>query len=132
MKPIISWILRILAAVILAQTLYFKFSGHPDSVAIFSALGLEPAGRIGIGVLELIAVILLIMRCTVVYGALLAWGLMVGAIFSHLTQIGIEGGLLELFLLAVTVWLSASILLVIHRTQLPIIGRKFGNNGELT
>jgi putative oxidoreductase len=46
---IISWGLRIIAAVILLQTLYFKFTGHPESIALFTKLGMEPWGRIGTG-----------------------------------------------------------------------------------
>ena len=50
-----SWLLRILAALIMLQTLYFKFSASEESVYIFSALGMEPWGRIGTGIMELIA-----------------------------------------------------------------------------
>ena len=67
----IYFVLRFVVAFILVQTLYFKFSAHPDSVHIFSTLGLEPYGRIGIGILELIAAILLFIPKTVWMGALL-------------------------------------------------------------
>ena len=76
--------LRIAIAVILLQTLRYKFLAHPDSVYIFSALGLEPYGRIGIGIVELIASILLFPKKTTWLGALLSVGLMAGALFSHL------------------------------------------------
>jgi uncharacterized membrane protein YphA (DoxX/SURF4 family) len=116
---IVSWILRSIAAIILLQTLYFKFTGHPESVAIFSKLGIEPWGRIGTGIFELIASILLLIPATVFIGALLAAGLMGGAIFSHLTVIGIEsngdGG--QLFILACIVLSSSLIILFIHRTK---------------
>ncbi len=125
MKTLISWILRIFVAVILAQTLYFKFTGDEDSVAIFSALNMEPSGRILIGTLELIAVILLLVPGTVVYGAILTWGILSGAIIGHLTEIGFEDGLLSLFLLGVAVWLCATILLVLHRDQLPVMRHMF-------
>ena len=114
MKTLISWILRIFVSVILAQTLYFKFTGDEDSVAIFSALNMEPGGRILIGTLELIAVIFLLVPGTVVYGAILTWGILSGAIIGHLTEIGFEDGLLSLFLLGVAVWLCATILLVLQ------------------
>lgn len=121
MKTIVSWILRIFAAVILAQTLYFKFTGHQDSVEVFSALNMEPGGRILIGILELVAAILILVPGTVVYGAMLAWGIMTGAIIGHFTEIGFEGWLLSLFLLGLAVWVCAAALLVLHRDQLPFL-----------
>jgi putative oxidoreductase len=98
-------ILKLAIAVILLQTLYFKFTASAESVYIFTTLGIEPFGRIGIGVLELIAAISLFPKRTSFYAALLAAGLMAGALFSHLTKLGIEvmndGG--ELFILALVV-----------------------------
>ena len=125
MKTIASWILRGFAAVILAQTLFFKFTAVEESVAIFTAIGMEPHGRIIIGVLELIAAILLLVPSTVSYGAILSWGVMSGAIMGHFTEIGFEDGNLSLFLLAVGVWVSATILLVIHKDQIPVIRHMF-------
>lgn len=117
----VSWVLRLVAAAILAQTLFFKFSGAEESVHIFRTLGLEPWGRIGSGVAELLAVLLLLWPRTVVLGALLAAGVMVGALGSHLTRLGIEvqgdGGLL--FGLACTVLAASAALLVLHRADLP-------------
>src|SRR5512147_2401710 len=102
---IFSWILRGIAAVILLQTLYFKFTGAEESVYIFSKLGAEPVGRIGSGIIELIASILLLTPSTVSIGAIVAMGTMAGAILGHLTVLGIDvkgdGGLL--FALAITV-----------------------------
>lgn len=99
----LSWIFRIAAALILLQTLYFKFTGHPESVELFTKLGVEPWGRIGTGVIELIASVLLLLPSTVFIGAILGIGLMSGAILSHLTVIGVEskgdGG--QLFILAI-------------------------------
>lgn len=116
---IISWLLRITAAVILLQTLYFKFTGQPESVELFTKLGVEPWGRIGTGVIELIASILLLVPATVVIGAFLGVGLMAVAILSHLTVIGIEsqgdGG--ELFMLAIVVLICCLLLLVWHRKE---------------
>ena len=89
-KNIISWLFRIAAAVILLQTLYFKFTAQPESVELFTKLGVEPWGRIGTGIIELIASILLLIPSTVFIGALLGMGLMAGAIASHLLVIGIE------------------------------------------
>jgi putative oxidoreductase len=119
LKLILSWILRIVAAVILLQTLYFKFTGHPESVELFTKLGVEPWGRIGTGVIELIAGVLLLIPSTVFVGAFLGVGLMAGAILSHLTVIGIEskgdGG--QLFVLAITVMVCCLVILVLHKNQ---------------
>ncbi len=102
----LSWILRGIAAVILLQTLFFKFTAAPESVFIFETLGMEPWGRIGSGVAELVAAVLLLVPATTLYGAILALGLMAGAIVSHLTRLGIEvqgdGGLLFGLALVVT------------------------------
>jgi uncharacterized membrane protein YphA (DoxX/SURF4 family) len=117
---IFSWALRILAAVIMLQTLYFKFTAAPESVYIFSTLGIEPWGRIGTGVMELIAALLLLLPRTVVVGSVLAMGIMGGAILSHLLILGIsvqhDGG--QLFIYALTVFISALILFWIHRYEL--------------
>jgi hypothetical protein len=123
---ILSWTLRGIAAAILLQTLFFKFSGAKESVYIFSTLGLEPWGRIGSGIIELIASILLLMPKTVVYGAILSLGVISGAIVSHLTRLGItlpavdDHG--ELFTLAVIVFLCSAAVLILHRSELPLIG----------
>ena len=122
-----SWVLQIVAAVILLQTLFFKFTGAEESVYIFSRLGAEPAGRIGSGIVELIAATLLVIPSTTTLGAALALGVMSGAILSHLTVLGVEvkgdGGLL--FGLAMTVFLSAAIVLVLRRAEIPYVGRFF-------
>jgi uncharacterized membrane protein YphA (DoxX/SURF4 family) len=118
-KKIISWLLRITAAVILLQTLYFKFTGHPESVELFTKLGVEPWGRIGTGIIELITGILLLIPSTVFVGAFLGVGLMAGAILSHLTVIGIEskgdGG--QLFMLAIVVLISCLLLMALHKSD---------------
>jgi len=123
MKKYIFLILRIIVAVILVQTLYYKFTAHPDSVYIFSTVGLEPVGRIGIGIMKLIAAILLLVPKTAWMGALLSLGLISGAIFLHLTKIGIEvkgdGGLL--FGLAVAVFLLSLIILWNERKKVPVL-----------
>jgi hypothetical protein len=122
-----SWTLQLLAAAILLQTLFFKFTGAEESVYIFSTLGMEPWGRIGTGIAELIAALLLVTPRTALAGAVLAMGLMTGAIFSHLTVLGIavkgDGGLL--FGLAVTVFVASALVLVIRRGQIPVVGAYF-------
>jgi hypothetical protein len=130
---IISWVCRIIVAVLLFQTLFFKFTGAEESKYIFSTVlnpELEAYGRIGSGVIELIAVILLLLPGTVWMGALLALGTITGAIMSHLAFLGIvvkdDGGLL--FGLAVTIFVLSSIILVIHRRELPVVGQVFHNS----
>lgn len=123
----ILWIVRVVPALILVQTLFFKFTAAPESVYIFSTLGLEPHGRIGIGVLELIASVLLLIPSKTWMGAVLGFGLMAGAIFSHLTQLGIEvqedGG--YLFILALVVLVCCGILIVVDRKRVPILNKIF-------
>jgi len=119
-KNIALWVLRILAAVIMLQTLFYKFSGAAESIYIFSKLGIEPWGRIGTGIGELIASVLLLIPATTVLGAILGLGLMSGAIFFHLTKLGIivqdDSG--QLFIYAVLVFLSCLILVWMSRNQL--------------
>jgi putative oxidoreductase len=119
MKNIMFWTLRIVAAAILLQTLYFKFSGHPQSVELFTKLGVEPWGRIGTGAIELITGLLLLMPKRVFLGAFLGFGLMVGAITSHLLILGIEsmmdGGLL--FTLAIIVLICCVILMIQYKPK---------------
>ena len=124
---IISWICRIIVAIILLQTLFFKFTGAEESKYIFSTLmgaENEAFGRIGSGVVELVAVILLFIPSTIWLGAVLALGTISGAIFSHLTKLGIvvkdDGGLL--FILAIVVFISSAITLFIYRGDVPILG----------
>ena len=123
MKKYIPLALRIIVAVILIQTLRFKFLAHPDSIYIFETVGLEPYGRIGIGVIELIAGILLLIRKTAWAGAILTLGVIGGAIMMHLTQLGIEvkgdGGIL--FATAVTTFILSAIIAFIYRKDIPFL-----------
>lgn len=118
--------LRIAVAVILIQTLRFKLTAHPDSVYIFSQVGLEPYGRIGIGIIELIAGILLPVPKTVWLGAGITVGVISGAVFMHLTMLGIEvnGDKGVLFYTAVFTLISASFILYLNRKFIPLIGHK--------
>jgi len=117
---ILAWALRLAAAIIMLQTLYFKFTAAPEPVYIFTTLGMEPWGRIGIGSLELIASILILIPRTTGFGALLAIGLMAGALFFHLTKLGIvvqnDGG--QLFILALAVFVCSIALLLLFRKQI--------------
>ncbi|WP_375444537.1 DoxX family protein [uncultured Fibrella sp.] len=118
------WAVRLVAAIILLQTLYFKFLAQPESVYIFSTLGVEPWGRIGSGIVELIASVLILIPRTSWIGAGIGLGVMAGAILSHLTILGIDvlgdGG--YLFFLAVVVALSCSAILWLTRFEwVPIL-----------
>ncbi|MCB9081530.1 MAG: DoxX family protein [Lewinellaceae bacterium] len=127
-RNILSWLFRGIAAVILLQTLYFKFTAAPESVYIFSTLGLEPWGRIGIGIAELIVSVLLLIPRTAWVGALGGLGIIAGAIFAHLTQLGIEvqgdGG--TLFYLALAVFASCLVVLLLHGAEARAFLRRFG------
>jgi len=123
-STIVAWICRVAAAVILLQTLFFKFTAAPESVYIFTKVGLEPWGRIASGVAVFIAAILILLPATTWLVAGLALAVMAGAIFSHLTVLGIvvmdDSGLL--FGLALAVAACSVVLLFLQRRRLPLIG----------
>lgn len=123
---VVSWILRITAAVVLLQTLFFKFTGAPESVYIFTKVHAEPWGRIGSGVVELIAAVLLFTPRFNRLGSVIALGVMAGAILSHLTVLGIEvqGDKGLLFALSLVVFVASAINLIIRRVEIPVIGRR--------
>jgi DoxX-like family len=124
-SEIFFWVARLVAAFIMIQTLYFKFTASEESVFIFTTVGMEPWGRIGVGILELIASVLILVPSTVWAGALLAFGLMAGAIGMHLTLLGIEvkgdGG--QLFIYALIVTLCAAFSFWKSKHQLPVFIR---------
>ena len=133
-QAVVSWVAQLTVAGILLQTLFFKFTGAEESVYIFTTLGrfvhvagVEPWGRIGSGVIELIAGLMLLVPATASLGAGLAMGVMAGAIASHILVLGIEvkgdGGLL--FALAVTAFVGSVVVLVLRRSQIPVVGRLF-------
>lgn len=127
MKTHIPLALRIIVAFILIQTLRFKFTAHPDSVYIFTKVGLEPFGRIGIGIAELIAGIFLLVKKTTWLGAVLILVIIGSAIMMHLTQLGInvnnDGGIL--FVTAVVTFILSAIILYIYRKDIPVFGKRF-------
>jgi uncharacterized membrane protein YphA (DoxX/SURF4 family) len=119
LTTVLLWVLKILAAVIMLQTLYFKFTGHEQSVKLFTMLNMEPYGRIGTGVGELIASILILIPATTAIGALMGLGLMSGAIFFHFTTLGVKfDGDYGLFIYGVIVWLCCLIIVIVKREQL--------------
>lgn len=119
----ISLALRLTVAIILLQTLFFKFTAHPDSVHIFTALGVEPWGRITLGIVELITAILVLLPKTQVVGMFFSLGIIIGAIASHLFVLGInvsnDGG--KVFSLAILVFAASFVYLLIHRASLIAI-----------
>lgn len=129
------WAARLVAAIILLQTLYFKFGGEAESVYIFATLGVEPWGRIGSGIVELIAAVLILYPRTSPIGAVLALGVMAGAILSHLFVLGItvpgfqggDGG--YLFFLALVVAVSSGLVLWLTRAEwLPVVFSLLGRS----
>lgn len=128
-NKIIITLLRIIPAFIMLQTLWFKFSASEESIYIFSTLGMEPSGRIGTGVAELIASILLLIPSVCQIGALMGIGLMSGAIFFHITKLGIEvmndDG--QLFYYALIVLICSLITFFIHSGQFAMFRTKILN-----
>ncbi|MEQ9208032.1 MAG: DoxX family protein [Phycisphaerales bacterium] len=139
-KPLLitSWILQVVVAFILGQTLFFKLTGAPETVALFEVLGAEPMGRIATAIAELVCVVLLLVPKTSVLGAIGSVGVISGAIMAHLTKLGVsidpvalgnenlaplEGP--SLFIMAVIVFISSLVIITIRRTQIPVIGSKF-------
>jgi uncharacterized membrane protein YphA (DoxX/SURF4 family) len=115
-RNLLLWVFRIVPAIILLQTLFFKFTAHPQSVKLFTAIGMEPWGRIGTGVAELVAAILLLIPRFTVLGALFGLGLMSGALYFHFTAIGIKfDGDYGLFIYGVVTFICCLVLLVILR-----------------
>lgn len=114
---------RFVAAIILLQTLYFKFTASPESVYIFSTVGMEPWGRISVGILELIAASLLVIGATAWLGGMLAFGLMAGALLMHATELGIsiqgDGG--YLFFLALVVALCSLYVVIRNKGQILMV-----------
>lgn len=112
-------------AILFLQTLYFKFTGHPESVALFTKLGVEPWGRWATGIIELIASVLIVIRSTSSLGAFIGVGLMTGAIASHLFIIGIDtngdGG--TLFTFAIAAFVCSLIILINRLDELKVLLR---------
>lgn len=125
-EVIFSWVFRLIAAVILLQTLFFKFTAAPESVYIFGKLGMEPWGRIGTGIAELVVGLLLLAPRTAWLGALGGIGIMAGAIIAHVTILGVEvqGDRGLLFMLALAVMISCLVVLFLHRYVISSFWRK--------
>jgi uncharacterized membrane protein YphA (DoxX/SURF4 family) len=122
-KSILIWVIKLIAVVILLQTLFFKFTAAPESVYIFTTLGIEPYGRIGSGIVELIASILILIPRTTLLGAIIGLSTMAGAILSHITKLGIEvnndGG--TLFILANITAICCIFLIFMNKEKIPTL-----------
>jgi uncharacterized membrane protein YphA (DoxX/SURF4 family) len=113
------WILRLVPAIILLQTLYFKFSAHPQSVKLFTTIGMEPYGRIGSGILEAVAAVLILIPRFTGFGALLGLMMMTGALYFHLTKLGINfDGDPILFIYALVTFACCAALILLNKRQL--------------
>lgn len=121
MNNTFTWIIKLTAVIILLQTLYFKFTAAEESVYIFTTLGAEPYGRIGSGIIELIASILILIPRTTLLGAIIGIGVMAGALMSHLLILGIEvkgdGG--TLFILGLITFLCCILLIIQNKNKIP-------------
>jgi len=126
----ISWIAQVVAALIMCETLFYKFTGAEESIYIFSTIGIEPWGRYMVGGLELIASILLIIPMSVWIGAMLTAFLMLGALFFHITKLGFivrdDNG--ELFFLALIVFLCSLLVLYLRRSFVNIFIKNYEKN----
>ncbi|MEM6643004.1 MAG: DoxX family protein [Bacteroidota bacterium] len=126
-QKILFWTIRGIPALIMLQTLFFKFSAAPESVYIFETVGMEPEGRIGSGIVELFASVLLLIPRTSWLGAILGIGVISGALFFHLTVLGIavqgDGG--YLFFLGFVVFLTCLLVAWQTRKQIPLIRKVF-------
>ncbi len=129
-SSIVSWIAQIVAVIIMGQTLFFKFSGASESVQLFTELEMEPEGRVLIGILELVACILLLVPSSITFGAMLGSGLMMGAIIGHFTKLGWEGERFQFGMLAVVVLVACSIILLIRRHTIPLLGYALYERGS--
>ena len=130
-RNITLWILRLVPAIILLQTLYFKFSAHPQSVKLFTTIGMEPYGRIGTGILEGIAAILILIPRFTGFGALLGLAMMTGALYFHLTKLGINfDGDPILFIYALITFICCAILILLHKHQLEQTLKKNNDDPE--
>jgi len=120
-STIVSVLLRLAIAALLLMAVFPKFSSAPESVAVFKQLGMEPPGRYLIGSLESIAALLVLLPLTAPWGAILAWGLMTGAIIAHSSQLGWTGGNLPLGAMAAGIWLASVVVIFLERRRLPFL-----------
>ena len=129
-KNIISWIAQLSVAGILASTLGHKLSGADFTVELFGELGMGLFGVRLIGFLELMACVLLLIPSSIIWGALLSWGLMSGAIMAHVTKLGFEGERGEIAVMAITAWLLSLLIMYLRKDQVSFIANMFGRKTD--
>lgn len=120
-----------LVAGILLQAIFFKFTYAPETQVIFGPRGGRPAATAA-GMIELICVILLLIPRTAAIGALMSLIVISGAIFTHLSSLGIqivdpETGASDrgfLFVLALVVMIGSLVVLGLRWQTLPYLGRR--------
>jgi len=125
-----SWLLQVAVVLIIAPMAALKFVGDERTVEVFETLGMEPNGRLLIGAIEAFAVILLLIPWSVTWGALLAWGVMTGALIGHATHLGVTGAMLPMTLMALVAWLMTSVIVLLRRDQLVFIRHMFSREGS--
>lgn len=120
-ERIASWVCRTVAAAIMIETLFFKFTGAPESVYLFSKMGMESWWRYGQGIWELAASLLLLTPRLGWAGGILTLGALGGAIVSHITVLGIEvqGDHGLLFAMAILTFVCGFIVTFLHRHEIP-------------
>ena len=118
----IAWCFQLIIAGIFIPIGILKFMNNPADLEIFSQLGMEPAGRYIIGVLEILAGLMVLTNAVAAMGAFLGVGVMLGAMLAHMTVLGIDQ---THFILLFIVFLSCCIVSFIRRKQLPLIGNIF-------
>ena len=122
---ILNWVLRLIPAVIVGRAALMKLTGAAEASTLFSSLDMEPGGRILIGMIELLCVALLLSPRISGWGALLALGVMVGAVIAHASVIGFDGPLGTLFAMALVAGSASIVLLYRLRHHVPFVESMF-------
>lgn len=117
-----TWLLQLATSIVLLITAYGKLTSQPEAVTIFQQLDFDPGGRYLIGVLELTTALLLLIPQSVIWGAVLGWGIMTGALIAHITRLGFqdEGGMM-----AFVVWLACTTIIFLRRKDSQSLRRMF-------
>jgi len=126
----LSWVFQVLVAAILAPMIAVKFTGRPEAIELFTALGMEPTGRYLVGALELLVLVLLLTPRAAPWGAILGWGVMSGAVIAHATRLGVTGMMLPLTLMAAFNWVGCAAVVVLRRRQIEFIRDMFPGEKE--
>ena len=122
-QRVVSWVCQLVAAGIMIETLFFKFTAAPESVYIFKRMGTEPWWRWGQGIWELLASICLLVVPLRWAGGVLTTGAMLAAILSHMTWLGfsIQGDHGLLFGMAMVTFICGFTVMILHRHSIPWI-----------